>query len=261
MCRICRGTAISVGKKVYGRWMQPTFVFDSPQLGENIGAAARGMRNFGLDRMRLVSPRDGWPNPKAFAAASGAGMVLANAGIFDDLETALGEFQRVYATTARRRELTKQVMTPKAAMVEARELMKRGVSVAVLFGSERAGLENKSISFASAVISVPAIPEFSSLNLAQCALLVGYEWRLSEEIAVEPVAISEVDEANVLEKAALADKYAEALKETGFFDTAQNEEGKRINLRNLFLRHDFTVSEVKTLHGIRRFLSVRRHRT
>ena len=245
-------------KIVYGRWMQPIFVFDSPQMGENIGAAARAMRNFGLDRMRLVSPRDGWPNPKAFAAASGAGMVLANAGVFADLETALGESHRVYATTARKRELTKPVMTPKAAMVEARELMKRGLSVAVLFGSERAGLENKSISYASAVISVPAVPEFSSLNLAQCALLVGYEWRLSEEDAAEPVAISEINDANVLEKAALADKYAEELKETGFFDSAQNEEGKRINLRNLFLRHDFTVSEVKTLHGIRRFLRGRR---
>ncbi len=237
--------------------MQPVFIFDSPQLGENIGAAARAMRNFGLDRMRLVSPRDGWPNPKAFSAASGAGIVLSNAGVYSDLESALGDFQRVYATTARKRELTKKVMSPRSAMMEIRELAAGGVSVGVLFGSERAGLENKAISYASAVISVPAVAEFSSLNLAQCALLMGYEWRLSEQVS-DPVTSLELTAANVIEKVILADKYTEELSKSGFFDAAQNEEAKKINLRNLFLRHNFTMSEVKTLHGIRQFLTRRR---
>ena len=147
--------------------IQPAFVLVRPQMGENIGGAARAMWNFGLDRMRIVAPRDGWPNPRAVAMASGAGRLLDEAGLFDTTAEAVGDAAYVYATTARPRDLTKPVFTPEAAMRDARERIGRGERVAVLFGPERAGLENDDIARANAIISVPVNPDFASLNLAQ----------------------------------------------------------------------------------------------
>ena len=164
---------------------QPAFVLVRPQMGENIGAAARAMWNFGLDRMRVVAPRDGWPNPKAVAMASGAGRLLDEAVLYDTTADAVGDAAFVYATTARSRDLTKPVFTPEAAMRDAAERIAAWRAVAVLFGPERAGLENDDIARANAIISVPVNPEFPSLNLAQCVLLTAYEWRRATE-AVEP---------------------------------------------------------------------------
>ena len=162
---------------------QPAFVLVRPQMGENIGAAARAMLNFGLERMRLVDPRDGWPNQKAVAMASGAGRLLDEAQLAQDLPEALADCTYVFATTARSRDLTKPVMTPERAMEHARAMISEGQNVAVLFGPERAGLENDDIARANAIISVPVNPKFPSLNLAQCVLLVGYEWmRASAEV-------------------------------------------------------------------------------
>ena len=123
----------------------PVFVLVRPQMGENIGGAARAMLNFGLERMRVVDPRDGWPNPKAVAMASGAGRVLDHAGLFGDLDTALADCDFVLATTARGRELTKPIYTPEAAMALVRAMTGEGKKVAILFGPERAGLENDDI--------------------------------------------------------------------------------------------------------------------
>ena len=156
---------------------QPAFVLIRPQMGENIGAAARGMWNFGLERMRIVDPRDGWPNQKAVAMASGAGRLLDEAQIFADTAAAVADCDYVYATTARPRGLTKLVLTPEAAMQDARARIAQGQKVSVMFGPERAGMENDDIARANAIISVPVNPEFASLNLAQCVLLTGYEWR------------------------------------------------------------------------------------
>ena len=156
---------------------QPSFVLVRPQMGENIGAAARAMWNFGLDRMRIVAPRDGWPNPKAVAMASGAGRLLDEAQMAADLPEALADCTYVFATTARPRELTKPVFSPEGAMKKAAELIGQGEKVAVLFGPERAGLENDDIAKANAIITVPVNPEFASLNLGQCVLLTAYEWR------------------------------------------------------------------------------------
>ena len=156
---------------------QPAFVLIKPQMGENIGAAARGMWNFGLERMRIIDPRDGWPNQKAVAMASGAGRLLDEAQIFEDTPGAIADCDYVYATTARPRGLTKPVMTPQAAMEDARARIAAGGKVAVMFGPERAGMENEDIARANAIISVPVNPEFPSLNLAQCVLLTGYEWQ------------------------------------------------------------------------------------
>ena len=156
---------------------QPLFVLVRPQMGENIGAAARAMWNFGLERMIIVAPRDGWPNPSAVALASGAGRLLDKASVVDSTAEALGDATFVYATTARSRDLTKEVFTPEAAMADAARRIAAGGRVAVLFGPERAGLENDDIARANAIISVPVNPDFPSLNLAQCVLLTAYEWR------------------------------------------------------------------------------------
>lgn len=159
---------------------QPTFILVRPQMGENIGAAARGMLNFGLDRMRVVAPRDGWPNPKAIAMASGAGRVLDEAGHFETVADASGDGHFVFATTARSRGLTKPVYAPQAAMEKAAELIASGQKVTVLFGPERAGLQNEDVAVANAIITLPVNPEFPSLNLAQCVLLLAYEWRRAQ---------------------------------------------------------------------------------
>jgi len=139
---------------------QPSFVLIRPQMGENIGAAARAMWNFGLDRMRITSPRDGWPNQKAIAMSSGAGRLLDEAQIVDSTAAAVADCTYVYATTARPRELTKPVFTPEHAMKDAAQRIANGEQIAVLFGPERAGMENDDIAKANAIISVPVNPEF-----------------------------------------------------------------------------------------------------
>jgi tRNA/rRNA methyltransferase len=197
---------------------QPVFVLVRPQMGENIGAAARAMLNFGLERMRIVAPRDGWPNPKAAAMASGAGRVLDAAGVHDDLAGALADCDYVYATTARARELAKPVRTPERAMEEARAMRAEGKKVAVLFGPERAGLENEDVSRANAIITVPVNPDFASLNLGQSVLLTAYEYgRQTIEAAPEVVNLAKTDFATHAEVEALANHYEQRLDEVGYF--------------------------------------------
>ncbi|MDX1785967.1 MAG: RNA methyltransferase, partial [Roseovarius sp.] len=187
---------------------QPDFVLVRPQMGENIGAAARAMWNFGLDRMRIVAPRDGWPNPAAGAMASGAGRLLDEAMLVDTLPEAVSDAHFVFATTARSRDMTKPVMSPERAMQLTAEKIADGQRVAVLFGPERAGLENADVALANAIISVPVNPEFASLNLAQCVLLTAYEWRrASEEVQAETVEMSDTEWANQRDIEALAAHY------------------------------------------------------
>ncbi len=231
---------------------QPAFVLVRPQMGENIGAAARAMWNFGLDRMRVVAPRDGWPSERAVAMASGAGRLLDEARLYDDLPGALADCTHVYATTARSRELTKPVLSPERAMTEARARIAEGERVAVLFGPERAGLENEDVARANAIISVPVNPEFPSLNLAQCVLLTGYEWRRGAGDVAHRVEVARGDWANAREVEALAAHYEERLEEAGFFFPETKAEGMKINLRNLWSRMRLTRADVQMLHGIMR---------
>ena len=232
---------------------QPTLVLVRPQMGENIGAAARGMWNFGLDRMRVVAPRDGWPNPKAVAMASGAGRLLDEAGLFGTTAEAVSDAAFVYATTARNRDLTKPVFTPEAAMQDARERIARGERVAVLFGPERAGLENDDIARANAIVSVPVNSDFPSLNLAQCVLLTTYEWRRATE-AVEAVTMemAGTETATQIEIDKLAAHYEERLETAGFFFPETKAEGMKLTLRNLWSRMPLTRADVQILHGILR---------
>jgi tRNA/rRNA methyltransferase len=234
--------------------MQPTFVLVRPQMGENIGAAARAMLNFGLDTMRLVDPRDGWPNSRAVAMASGAaGRVLDHAGIFDDVPAAVADCSHVFATTARGRDLTKPVMTPERAMAHARALAASGQRVAVLFGPERAGLENADVARANAIISVPVNPEFPSLNLAQAVLLVGYEWgRQGSDLPAEAVTMAGTEHASASEVSHLGDHYERVLEAAGFFFPPTKAESMKLNLRNLWSRMPLTRADVQTLHGMLR---------
>lgn len=241
-----------------GEWMaDPVFVLVRPQMGENIGAAARAMWNFELGRVRLVAPRDGWPNPKAAALASGAGRVLDSAGVFADVAGAVSDCTHVYATTARPRGLSVPVMTPEAAMAEARALTAQGARCAVLFGPERAGLENADVARASRIVTVPVNPAFFSLNLAQCVLLMAYEWRRHGE-PDKPLESHEVSRATALEVEKLAEHWEARLQTAGFFFPAEKAEGMKLNLRSMFARLALTRADVQVLHGALRQLVRRR---
>ncbi len=231
---------------------QPAFVLIRPQMGENIGAAARAMWNFGLDRMRIAAPRDGWPNQSAVAMASGAGRLLDEAVLTASTAEAIADCDYVYATTARPRELTKPVFTPQAALADARDRIAAGQKVAVMFGPERAGMENDDIARANAIISVPVNPEFASLNLAQCVLLCAYEW---QRATVETPALRtqlQGDWATQVEIEKLSENYENTLDRAGFFFPEHKAANMKMNLRNLWSRMTLTRADVQMLHGVMR---------
>ncbi|WP_040671380.1 RNA methyltransferase [Rhodobacter ferrooxidans] len=231
----------------------PAFILVRPQMGENIGAAARAMLNFGLERLRVVGPRDGWPNPKAVAMASGAGRLLDFAGPYPDVQAAIADCDYVFATTARNRELTKPVMTPERAMEHARALIAAGKRVGVLFGPERAGLENSDLVLANAIVSVPVNPDFPSLNLGQCVLLLGYEWRRQTAcVPPEVMAMAGTDFASGIEVEKLGDHFEDRLEAAGFFFPATKAAGMKLVLRNMWSRLHLTRADVQSLHGMLR---------
>ncbi|MCF3974520.1 RNA methyltransferase [Paracoccus salsus] len=237
---------------------QPVVILVRPQMGENIGAAARAMLNFGLIRMRLVAPRDGWPNPKAVAMASGAaGAVLDQARVYPTLAEAMEGIDFAFATTARGRELSKPVHTPQTAMEKARS---HDGQSAIIFGPERAGLENDDVARANAIVTVPVNPDFPSLNLAQAVLLMGYEWG-RDQLPPEPAPhgrrpVSELL-ADRVEVERLGDHYEEKLTEAGFFFPENKAHNMRLNLRNMWSRLTLTRGDVRILHGMLRQLTRR----
>ena len=239
---------------------QPSFVLVRPQMGENIGAAARAMWNFGLDRMRIVAPRDGWPNPKAVAMSSGAGRLLDEAQLFDDLAGALEDSTFVFATTARQRGLTKPVYSPERAMQLAAEKVGAGQKVAVLFGPERAGLENEDIARANAIISVPVDPEFASLNLAQAVGVFCASWGAGQGA----VGRWEGEKAGVDAPAPKEDlirmfeHLEEELERAGYFYPPDKTPLMKTNIRNAFIRGNWTTQEVRTFRGAIKALALGR---
>ncbi|MBL4807108.1 MAG: RNA methyltransferase [Rhodobacteraceae bacterium] len=236
----------------------PTFILVRPQMGENIGAAARAMWNFGLDRMRIVAPRDGWPNPKAIAMASGAGRVLDHVQVSETTAGALEDLNYVFATTARNRDLTKTVTTPERAMEHARNLIADGQKVGVMFGAERAGLENEDIVQANALISVPVNPAFASLNLAQCVLLTAYEWRRQVgEVDVETIDRGLIRYASKIEVTKLSERLVQRLDNVGFFWPEPKRESMVENIWNMMSRLPLTDADVRTLHGMFKVLADR----
>jgi tRNA/rRNA methyltransferase len=231
----------------------PAFVLVRPQMGENIGASARAMYNFGLTHLRIVAPRDGWPNDRAVALASGAGRLLDQAGIVATTEEAIRDCTYVFATTGRVRGLTKPIVSPERAMAQARAIHGAGGKVAVLFGPENAGLENDDVALANAIISVPVNPEFPSLNLAQCVLLAAYEWRrASVEVVPEVMELAKTEFASGLEIEKLGDHFEDRLEVAGFFFPETKSAGMRLNLRNMWARLPLTRADVQILHGMLR---------
>ena len=234
---------------------QPYFVLVRPQMGENIGASARAMWNFGLEQMRVVAPRDGWPSTRAVAMASGAGRLLDAAQHFDGVSEAVGDTTFVFATTARGRGLTKLILAPEEAMRQAAEKIAQGQKVAVLFGPERAGLENEDIAGANALISVPVNPDFPSLNLAQCVLLMAYEWRRAQgQVELARMELAKTQWAEAIEVEKLAQHYEERLEDAGFFFPEAKAPSMKVNLRNMWSRFSLTRADVQMLHGVLRQL-------
>ena len=229
----------------------PVVILVAPQLGENIGMVARAMLNCGLTELRLVAPRDGWPNPAAEAAVSGADSVLDGAGLYDTTAAAVADLQRVFATTARERGMATRIVTPRQAASEMHAAAGRGERAGLLFGPERSGLTNDDVALADTLLRVPLNPGFSSLNLAQAVLLAGYEWYQLQ--AQAPDSYLDAGGAPPADKAELVnflERLEAALDETGFLYPPEKRPTMVRNLRALFQRMTLTGPEVNTLHGI-----------
>jgi tRNA/rRNA methyltransferase len=238
----------------------PTIILVRPQLGENIGMAARAMLNCGLSSLRLVAPRDGWPNPKALRAASGADVVLDKAKVFDSVEAAVADLGRVVATTARNRELSQRILTPRHAAAEMRGWTAAGDKVGILFGPERTGLTNDDMVQADTALSIPLNPQFSSLNIAQAVLLVSYEWAMAEENApAERMSDHSTRPATKDELQNLFAHLERALDQSGFLRNKAMRPAMVNNLRALLQRTAMTEQEVRSFHGVIKYLAKHKH--
>src|SRR5665213_1281165 len=229
----------------------PIVILVEPQLGENIGMAARAMGNFGLTRLRIVNPRDGWPNVHARRAASGADHILDHVALFDTVEQAVADCTLLFATTARAHDQAKPVVAPEAAALEIASQVAGGGKVGILFGRERYGLQNEEVALADRIITFPVNPGFASLNLAQAVLLMGYEWfKLTTEGAL-PFAMPERSEpASQHQMQAFFDNLVRELDRVEFLRPAEKRETMLVNLRNIFTRMDPTKQDMHTLHGV-----------
>ncbi|MDE2134874.1 MAG: RNA methyltransferase [Alphaproteobacteria bacterium] len=239
--------------------MSPAIILCRPQLGENIGAAARAMKNFGLAELRLVAPRDGWPNEKAEAMAAGACDIVASASVFETLHDALADLNLVYAATARERGFTKPILTPTEAA--ARLLAAGGAATGLLFGNERAGLDNEDISLADAIITIPTA-EFSSLNLGQAVLIVCFEWfRAGDKTPAERLDHGPLSKpASREEMFQLFDHLEGELMKSGFLYPPDKKPPMIRNIRAMLHRASLTDQEVRTLRGMIVALTKGKHR-
>jgi tRNA/rRNA methyltransferase len=230
--------------------LPPCVILNAPQLAENIGAVARVMANFGLDDLRLVNPRDGWPQTRAWASASGADWPLDNARIFERLEDAVGDLQRLYATTARPRETRLPVITPREAAAELNLAASQGLKTGLLFGGERAGLETADIALCQAIVTIPIDPRFRSLNLAQAVALNAYEWRMAIANVPPPAFREAAEPAAQTELIGLYEHLEGELEKSGFFFPPEKTPSMVRNLRVILARARLSVQEVRTLRGV-----------
>ena len=226
--------------------MKPVLILVRAQLGENIGKAARAMLNFGLTELRLVAPRDGWPNPTAGPAASGADSVLAGVQVYDTVANATADCTHVYATTVRKRGVVKPVLTPEAAAAEMRILAGRS---AILFGPERTGLESDDVALARTIITVPINPKFGSLNLAQAVMVVAYEWSKGQSLA-QPPRVDEQPPAPQAELDGLIGQLDTMLDAAGFYFPPDKVPTVMRNIRSILTKPAWNAQEVRTLRGV-----------
>ncbi|HWJ70424.1 MAG TPA: RNA methyltransferase [Sphingobium sp.] len=233
---------------------QPVIVLVRPQLGQNIGKTARAMLNFGLTRLRLVAPRDGWPNPDAGPAAAGADALLAEAELFDTLAEAVADCTHVFATTVRKRGVTKPVMAPDEA---ARAIhAEQGLS-ALVFGPERSGLDTDDVALARTILTVPINPEFASLNLAQAVIITAYEWS-KQQTLVQPPRTDLLPPAPQAELEGMIAQLDAMLEETGYFFPPSRVHASKLTLRTLLTKPGWNHLEVRTLRGVLSSLAGRR---
>ena len=238
----------------------PAIILVEPQLGENIGMVARAMANFGLGDLRLVNPRDGWPNEKARASASRADHVIDAVRLFDTVEAASADLTYLLATTARPRDSAKTVRGPDSAAAEARSRVRAGQKAGILFGRERFGLSNEEVDLADEIVTFPVNPAFASLNIAQAVLLMSYEWMKSglEADAAPRFTAPEIvpAEKDVLYR--FFDHLEGSLDDAGYFFPPEKREVMVHNLRLMLTRPGFSAPELSTLHGVLRSLARRR---
>ncbi|MBP2230275.1 tRNA/rRNA methyltransferase [Azospirillum agricola] len=229
----------------------PAIILVQPQMGENIGACARAMLNCGLTDLRLVRPRDGWPNEKATANASGADLVIDNARVFETTAEAVADLEAVFATTARSRDMIQRFVTPRVAAEEMRDRHNAGHRVGVMFGPERTGLVNDDLTLAQTLVTVPLNPAFASLNLGQAVLLIGYEWFQTGDLP--PERFLHTGQTRPATKGELVNFFEHlegALDRTGFFTSPEKRPSMVRTLRNALERMDMTEQEVRTFHGV-----------
>ncbi len=237
----------------------PVVILVRPQLADNIGAAARAMANGGLFHMRLVAPRDGWPQERAWVTASGADRILDQLEVHDTVASAAADLHRVFATCPRPRHVIKPVLTARAAVAELREVTERGLRTGILFGPERAGLDNDDMAQADTLVRYPLNPAFNSLNLAQAVLVMAYEWWTSadatpaRELLTHDTVVATKDRLNKV-----MDHLIDELDASGFLRNAPKRPGMVRNLMHLFQRGEITEQEVRTLHGVVASLAVGR---
>ncbi len=231
--------------------MNPAIVLVRPQLGENIGKAARAMLNFGLTDLRLVAPRDGWPNPAAGPAASGADVVLERAQVFETVAEAVHDCPHVFATTVRKRGLVIPIATPEEA---ARTMRAAAGRSAILFGAERSGLETEEVALAGTIITVPVNPEFRSLNLAQAVILVAYEWSKGAEMAVPTLGEEAEPRAPHVHLEGLIGQLDEALEKSGYYFPPDRVPATRKTMRTILSRAGWSNREIQALRGMIRAL-------
>ncbi len=241
-----QGERTEMGEMVQSS-LQPVIVLVRPQLAENIGKAARAMLNFGLTELRLVTPRDGWPNPAAGPASSGADMVLEQAKLYDSVAAATADCAHVYATTVRKRGVTKPVLTPEGA-ADAIHATGAGRS-AILFGPERSGLETDDVALARTIITVPINPKFGSLNLAQAVILVAYEWSKRIDLASPPTVDLEPP-ADQFELDGLIEHLEDSLDRAGYFFPPDRKITTQRMLRTLLTKPRWSAQEVRTMRGV-----------
>jgi tRNA/rRNA methyltransferase len=230
----------------------PVIVLVRPQLGENIGKAARAMLNFGLTDLRLVAPRDGWPNPAAGPAASGADGVLEAAQTFDSVTAAVHDIPHVYATTVRKRGLIMPVVTPEQA---AREIRAHREPSAILFGAERSGLETEEVAIAGKIVTVPVNPGFRSLNLAQAVILLAYEWSKHEALAIPTEGEPREARATQAQLEGLIQQLYGALEAADYFHPPDRTPATRNTIRTILTKAGWSNREVQAMRGIVRALT------